>query len=89
MSSFYRGKKVGLVYDKTPGHCSKAVKNYVKRWNENPNNTCTFVIKFVDPYLTSIYQPPDVMYNKLFKTLIRITYNESISTELINEKYWR
>ena len=58
--------------------------NYVKFWNDNPNNTCTFDIDFVNPYLTSIYQPPDVMYNKPFKALIQTKYNESISTELIN-----
>ena len=30
LSNFYKGKKVGLVYDKAPSHCSKAVNDYVK-----------------------------------------------------------
>ena len=30
LSNFYWGKKVGLVYDKAPSHCSKAVNDYVK-----------------------------------------------------------
>ena len=34
-------------------------------------------------HLSSVYQPPDVMYNKPFKAIIRTKYNESISTELI------
>ena len=55
----------------------------MNRWNDNPDNTCTFVIEFVDPCLTSVYQPHDVMYNKPFKALIRTKYNESILTELI------
>ena len=55
----------------------------MKCWNDNPDNTCTFVIEFVDPSLTSVYQPPDIMYNKPFKALIQTKYNESISTELI------
>ena len=93
LSNFYKGKKVGLVYDKAPSHCSKGVNEFVKNWNDNPDRTCTFVIDFVDPCLTSVYQPPDVMYNKPFKALIRTKYNESISTELnkgnlnIGDKY--
>ena len=84
LSNFYRGKKFGIIYDKAPSYCSKAVKNYVKSWNDNPNNTCTLVIDFFDPCLTSIYQPSDIMYNKPFKALIRTKYNQSTSTELIN-----
>ena len=55
----------------------------MKCWNDNPDRICTFVIEFVDPCLTSTYQPPDAMYNKPFKALIRTKYNESISKELI------
>ena len=83
-SNFYQGNFFDLVYDNTPSRCSKAINDYVKAWNENPNNTYTFNIQFIDPCLTSVYQPPDVMYNKPFKALIRTKYNESISTELIN-----
>ena len=82
-SNFYRGKKVGLVYDKAPSHCSKAINDYVKCWNDNPDRTCTFVINFFNPCLTSIYQPRGVMYNAPFKALIRRNYNESISIKLI------
>ena len=39
--------------------------------------------EFVDPCLTIVYQPPDVMYNKPFKALLRTKSNESISIELI------
>ena len=39
--------------------------------------------EFVDPCLTIVYQPPDVMYNRPFEALIRTKYNESISIELI------
>ena len=56
----------------------------MKYWNGNPDKTCTFVFEFVDPCLTIVYQPPDVMYNIPFEALIRTKYNESISTELIN-----
>ena len=56
----------------------------MKFWNDNPDNTCTFVIEFVDPCLTSVYHLPDVMYNKLVKALIRTKYNDSISIESIN-----
>ena len=83
MSKFYRDKNVGLVYDKAHSHCIKAVNDYVNRWYDNPDNTCTIVIEFVDPYLASVYQPPDDIYNKPYKALIRTKYNESISTELI------
>ena len=55
----------------------------MKYWNDNPDRRCTFVIEFVDPCLTSVYQPPDVMYNIPFEALIRTKYNESISKELI------
>ena len=56
----------------------------MKFWNDNPDNTCTFVIEFVGACLTSVYHPPDVMYNKLVKALIRTKYNDSISIESIN-----
>ena len=55
----------------------------MKYWSDNPDRTYTFVIEFFDPCLTSVYQPPDVMYNKPFKALIRTKYNESISKALI------
>ena len=55
----------------------------MKCWNDNPDRTCIFVIEFVDPCLTSVYQPPDGMYNKPVKALIRTKSNESISIELI------
>ena len=65
----------------------------MKCWNNNPDRTCIFVIEFFDPCLTSVYQPPDVMYNKPFKALIGTKYNEPISKELnkgkinIGDKY--
>ena len=55
----------------------------MKCWNDNLDKTCTFNIEFIDPCLASVYQPPDVMYNKPFKALIRTKYNEYISIELI------
>ena len=55
LSNFYKGKKVGLVYNKAPSHCSKAINDYVKCSNDNPDRTCIFVIEFVDPCLTSVY----------------------------------
>ena len=54
-------------------------------WNDNPDRICTFVIESVDPCLTSVYQPPDVMCNRPFNALIRTKYNESISIELKRE----
>ena len=68
----------------TNSHRSKAVNDYVKCWKDNPDNTCTFCINFFDLCLTSVYQPPDAMYNKPFKVLVWIKYIESISTELTN-----
>ena len=59
----------------------------MKVWNRNPKNTYSFVIKFVDPCLNSIYQPSDIVYNKLFKALIRKKYNESISTRLTSGNF--
>ena len=82
--SFLSRQKMKIAYDKAPSYNSKTLKNYVKYWNENPNNACAFVIQFVDPCLTSIYQPSDIMYNKPFKALIQTKYNQSTSTELIN-----
>ena len=82
LSHLYRDKKNGLLYDNVPSHCSKAVSDQVKASNNKPKNICTFVIEFVDPYLTSIYQSPDAIYNEPFKALIQEMRNESISTGL-------
>ena len=66
LSNFYQGKTFRLVYDNAPGHYIKTVDHYMKYWNETPNNICSSVNEFVDTCLTSVYQPPNVMYNKPF-----------------------
>ena len=46
----------------------------------------TAFVEFVDPSLTSIYQPPGDLYNKPFKLFIRKKCNEFVTNELMNKK---
>lgn len=56
-------KKVRLVYDTAPSRCGKAVIDYTSKWNDNHENSSNFFVESIDPSLTSVYQPLNIMYN--------------------------
>ena len=64
----FSGRKIGLLFDCTVSY-SKVLVDWIKVENLNLN-TKAFV-EFADECLTSIYQPYDVMINKLLKEKLR------------------
>ena len=79
LAAYYPGKKIGLIYDSAPTHLHQNLKIWIDEWNKNPSRPCEFHVEFIDPHLTSVYQPPDVFFNKPFKHSLRKKYNEYVT----------
>ena len=79
LSLYYPGKKIGLVYDSAPTHLHSELKEWLTLWNQDVNKPCEFYVEFIEPSLTSVYQPPDVFFNKPLKQSLRKKYNEYVS----------
>ena len=80
LKAYYPKKKIGLVYDNAPSHISKEVAQFIEKENAKLDESERYVVEFIDPCLTSIYQPPDVALNKSLKQKIRLKYQEVISS---------
>jgi len=76
-----RGMRVGLVYDHAPTHVCDEVEQALKQINACRPEEEELVVEFIDPCLTSIYQPPDVAVNRVLKKMIREEYHNHV-TEL-------
>ena len=74
----FKGRKIGLIYDNAPSHVSAEVKDWITSHNKKAFGNEKLVVEFVDPCLTSIYQPPDVVMNAQLKRLVRQEYNDYV-----------
>ena len=75
----YPNKKIGLIYDHAPSHVSEEVKKWIEEYNNaREENDAELIIEFVDPCLTSVYQPPDVVMNAPLKKSIRTQYHDHV-----------
>ena len=79
LAEYYAGLKIGLAFDSAPTHLHKDLTDWLESWNKNPSRKCEFYVDFIEPNLTSVYQPPDVFFNKPFKQSLRKKYNEYVS----------
>lgn len=76
-------KKIGLILDKAPQHCAEDVVRWVEKYNDdNEANGSKIAMEFIDPNLTLIYQPPDVVIVAVIKRLIRNAYHDKINEDL-------
>ena len=73
-----RGMQVGLVYDHAPTHVCNQVKQALKDINGSRPEQEELVVEFIDPCLTSIYQPPDIVVNGPLKKMIRKEYHNHV-----------
>ena len=81
----FPNKKIGLVWDKAPQHFADLVLQYVDEYNKsNKGKSSKIVMGFIDPSLTSIYQPPDVVIIAIIKRLIRQAYHAKITEYVDN-----
>ena len=76
---------IGLIWDKASSHYSEEVVDYITQSNET--STPKIIVDFVDAGLTSVYQPPDVMINKLLKKSIRLQYERLMADRLKNDPF--
>ena len=83
--SMFKGRKVGLIYDNAPSHVSAEVMDWIASYNNKVAQNEQLVLEFVDPCLTSIYQPPDVVMNAPLKRLIREQYHDHVHCLLKDE----
>ena len=74
----FKGRKIGLIYDNAPSHVSTEVMDWIASYNRKAPENEQVIVEFVDPCLTSIYQPPDVVMNAPLKRLIRRQYHDHI-----------
>lgn len=71
----FRGKKIGLIWDKHSSHYSDEVLEFVERCNADKGTGTKIVLKLVDEGLTPIIQVPDVAVNKVFKSAVKNRYH--------------
>jgi hypothetical protein len=76
----FRGKTIGLIWDKHTSHYSDKVMEFVERCNADKR----IVIELVDEGLTPIIQVPDVAVNKVFKAVVKERYHKYQSTLPVN-----
>jgi hypothetical protein len=75
LMSMFRGKTVGLIWDKHTSHYCDEVKEFIDRCNADPATTTRIVLELVDEGLTPIVQVPDVAVNKVFKAAVKRHYH--------------
>jgi hypothetical protein len=81
----YPQKRIGLIYDHAPSHVCNEVKAWVIAYNLSAPKNSKLFIEFIDPCLTSIYQPPDVVMNAPLKKKIRKAYQEHVRSISLSE----
>jgi hypothetical protein len=59
----FPGKKVGITFDYAPSH-SKVLMQWILDENVADKTSTTLVVDYIDPCLTSIYQPCDIVVNR-------------------------
>lgn len=79
--NMFKGKKIGLIWDKHTSHYSNEVLEFIKKCNEEAtSSTSKIVLEMVDEGLTPIIQVPDVAVNKIFKAGVKKRYHQYRST---------
>jgi len=75
--NMFKGKKIGLIWDKHTSRYSNEVLEIIKKCNEEAtSSTAEIVLEMVDEDLTPIIQVPDVAVNKIFKAGVKKRYHQ-------------
>lgn len=75
LMTMFRGKTIGLIWDKHTSHYCDEVKQFIERCNADQATTTRIVLELVDEGLTPIIQVPDVAVNKVFKAAVKRHYH--------------
>jgi len=77
LTNMFKGKKIGIIWDKHTSHYCAEVQNFIDKFNAPENETGTRIImELVDEGLTPIIQVPDVAVNKIFKAGVKKRYHQ-------------
>ena len=76
-----------MIYDNAPSHVPAEVMDWITSYNSKAPPNEQLVVEFVDPCLTSIYQPPDVIMNAPLKRLVRQQYHDHVHRILQDESH--
>jgi hypothetical protein len=82
----YPKKRIGLIYDHAPSHVCQVVDTWVSEYNRTAEKYEQVIIEFIDPCLTSIFQPPDVVMNAPLKKKIRREYQQHVRKIAISDE---
>jgi hypothetical protein len=80
LTSIFKGKKNGLIWDKHTSHYSDEVLQFIKKCNEDDTTNTSIIFELVDEGLTPIIQVPDVAVNEVFKAGVKQHYHQYQST---------
>jgi hypothetical protein len=75
LQSIFRGKRIGLIWDKPQQSFCDEVVQFIERCNADKATKTKIVLELVDEGLTPIIQVPDVAVNKIFKALVKQKYH--------------
>ncbi len=77
LTNMFKGKKIGIIWDKHTSHYCAKVQNFIDKFNAPENETGKkIVMELVDEGLTPIIQVPDVAVNKIFKAGVKKRYHQ-------------
>jgi hypothetical protein len=76
LMSMFKGKKIGLIWDKHTSHYCTEVLDFIAKSNVETTTSTKLVAEMVDEGLTPIIQVPDVAVNKVFKAGVKKRYHE-------------
>ena len=71
IKGLFSTQKIGLIYDNALSHVSSEVKDWIQEYNKTTPEKQQIIAELMDPCLTSVYQPADVVMNAPLKHLIR------------------
>ena len=80
LMDMYKGKRIGLIVDYAPQHCSAEFFKWFKNLNDEAKHGTKIFIENVDKGLTSVYQPGDIAINKPLKDKIREAYHYHVTS---------
>jgi len=76
LMNMFKGKRIGLIWDKHTSHYSNEVLQFIAKCNEQTTTSTKIILELVDEGLTPIIQVPDVAVNKVFKAGVKKCYHE-------------
>jgi hypothetical protein len=75
LMNMFRGKTIGLIWDKHTSHYCDEVQEFVKCCNADKATTTRIVLELVNEGLTPIIKVPDAVVNKVFKAAVKRQYH--------------